>query len=66
MSPKMIFFKEKKNRKIQIISDIEIDFESQKLPRGMLLALDLKKGLVECAPVCVKIEVILLNVLSLF
>ena len=28
----MIFFKEKKNRKIQIISDIEIDFESQKLP----------------------------------
>ena len=33
--------------------------------RGWLLILDLKEGLVECAPVCVKSEVILINIVDL-
>ena len=73
-APQMIFFNEKKNRKIRIIFDIknwlnvrilqflttftQLIARLKNFLRGWILFLGLYEGLVECATVCVKSEVI--------
>jgi hypothetical protein len=68
-APKLIFFNEKKFRKIRIIFDSQnfaildnfysSDRKTLKVLRGWVMVLNIKEGLVECATVCVKSEVIL-------
>ena len=62
----MIFFCEKKNTvKTRIIFDIEnftqLTLQLKNFLMGWFLVLGLKEGLVECATVCIKSEVMLIK-----